>query len=114
MNDDITIRSETALLEVQPHRNGNNELSGVNPPHGGILTELLADPERREQLRAESPTWPSWDLTPRQLCDLEPPAEWWLFATAGLHGSIRFRIGLFLHAAEEWPPLAHAGDTRCY
>jgi sulfate adenylyltransferase len=62
-------RSETTLIEVQG--NGINKASCLNPPHGGILTELLADPERRDQLRAQSPTWPSWDLTPRQLCDLE-------------------------------------------
>jgi sulfate adenylyltransferase len=41
------------------------------PPHGGRLIQLLAEPERREQLREASRDWPSWDLTPRQLCDLE-------------------------------------------
>jgi sulfate adenylyltransferase len=40
-------------------------------PHGGILTDLLVDAERAIELRAASSTWPSWDLTPRQLCDLE-------------------------------------------
>ena len=33
--------------------------------------ELLAAPERAEELQEESREWPSWDLTPRQLCDLE-------------------------------------------
>ena len=41
------------------------------PPHGGVLRELIVDPERREELRKSSRDWPSWDLTPRQLCDLE-------------------------------------------
>ena len=40
--------------------------------HGGdSLSELVADDERQEELKAESRDWPSWDLTARQLCDLE-------------------------------------------
>ena len=35
------------------------------------LTELLAEPRRCEYLLANSSSWLSWDLTPRQLCDLE-------------------------------------------
>ena len=41
------------------------------PPHGGRLVDLLAGPERAAELKAASRDWPSWDLTPRQLCDLE-------------------------------------------
>lgn len=41
------------------------------PPHGGKLTELLVDADRRAQLHEASKSWPSWDLTPRQICDLE-------------------------------------------
>ncbi|MGH2784717.1 MAG: bifunctional sulfate adenylyltransferase/adenylylsulfate kinase [Actinomycetota bacterium] len=40
-------------------------------PHGGTLVDLLADPDRAAQLKAASREWPSWDLTPRQVCDLE-------------------------------------------
>ena len=40
-------------------------------PHGGALVDLLAKPERLRDLQAASREWPSWDLTPRQLCDLE-------------------------------------------
>ncbi|HSR25717.1 MAG TPA: sulfate adenylyltransferase, partial [Candidatus Eisenbacteria bacterium] len=40
-------------------------------PHGGALVDLLVDQARAEQLRAESAAWSSWDLTPRQLCDIE-------------------------------------------
>ena len=40
-------------------------------PHGGELVNLIVDAKRAEQLRAESKAWPSWDLTPRQICDLE-------------------------------------------
>ncbi|HXU46742.1 MAG TPA: sulfate adenylyltransferase [Thermoanaerobaculia bacterium] len=41
------------------------------PPHGGVLIDLLASQERSAELRAASRDWPSWDLTPRQVCDLE-------------------------------------------
>ena len=40
-------------------------------PHGGVLVDLLAGPERQRELKAHSREWPSWDVTPRQLCDLE-------------------------------------------
>ena len=40
-------------------------------PHGGELRELVAQSERASELREASLEWPSWDLTPRQLCDLE-------------------------------------------
>jgi len=43
----------------------------LNPPYGGELVKLLAAPGRVPQLLAESKSWLSWDLTPRQLCDLE-------------------------------------------
>lgn len=40
-------------------------------PHGGVLVNLLAAQERVAELKDNSKNWPSWDLTPRQLCDLE-------------------------------------------
>jgi sulfate adenylyltransferase len=40
-------------------------------PHGGTLVNLVVDPERAAELKAASAEWPSWDLTPRQACDLE-------------------------------------------
>lgn len=40
-------------------------------PHGGKLTELLVDADRAAELKIASRDWPSWDLTSRQLCDLE-------------------------------------------
>ena len=43
----------------------------LTPAHGGRLCELLVAEDRREALRQESKDWPSWDLTPRQICDLE-------------------------------------------
>jgi sulfate adenylyltransferase len=40
-------------------------------PHGGVLVDLLVDDDRRAALKDASRDWPSWDLTPRQLNDLE-------------------------------------------
>jgi sulfate adenylyltransferase len=45
--------------------------SHLIPPHGGELVQLTAQPERIAELKAHSKEWPSWDLTGRQLCDLE-------------------------------------------
>ena len=45
--------------------------SHLIPPHGGELVQLIAQPERIAELKAHSKEWPSWDLTGRQLCDLE-------------------------------------------
>jgi sulfate adenylyltransferase len=43
----------------------------LNPPHGGTLVDLIASEARAAELKAASADWPSWDLSPRQLCDLE-------------------------------------------
>ena len=45
--------------------------SHLIPPHGGELVQLIAPAERIAELRTQSKQWPSWDLTGRQLCDLE-------------------------------------------
>jgi len=44
----------------------------ANPPHGGVLKDLLVrDAPRHDQLAAEAETLPAVVLTERQLCDLE-------------------------------------------
>ncbi|MDH3571839.1 MAG: sulfate adenylyltransferase, partial [Gemmatimonadota bacterium] len=40
-------------------------------PHGGTLVDLIVTPDRAADLREASRDWPSWDLTERQICDLE-------------------------------------------
>ncbi len=40
-------------------------------PHGGQLVQLMADSARQTELKEASRDWKSWDLTHRQLCDLE-------------------------------------------
>ncbi len=52
-------------------RSPEGSASHLIPPHGGELINLLADADRSAELKAASRDWPSWDLTPRQLCDLE-------------------------------------------
>ena len=41
------------------------------PPHGGRLVNLLAAPDRASELEQRAKGGPSWQLTRRQLCDLE-------------------------------------------
>jgi sulfate adenylyltransferase len=40
-------------------------------PHGGALVDPMVSSARAIEIKADSLGWPSWDLTPRQLCDLE-------------------------------------------
>jgi sulfate adenylyltransferase len=46
-------------------------MTGLIEPHGGTLCECYAKEQEREALKGQSAAWPSWDLTPRQLCDVE-------------------------------------------
>ena len=41
------------------------------PAYGGVLVDGVVDDERASELRKASTHWPSCDLTPRHLCDLE-------------------------------------------
>jgi sulfate adenylyltransferase len=52
-------------------RVGSGMRHETTPPHGGQLINLMAGSARRAELVAASRHWKSWDLTPRQLCDLE-------------------------------------------
>src|SRR5580704_18971755 len=40
-------------------------------PHGGELVDLKLDPENADELKARSRNFPAWDLTSRQIRDLE-------------------------------------------
>ncbi|HOW77518.1 MAG TPA: bifunctional sulfate adenylyltransferase/adenylylsulfate kinase [Candidatus Competibacteraceae bacterium] len=40
-------------------------------PHGGVLKELYVNDADAAQCKVQVREYPSWDLTPRQLCDLE-------------------------------------------
>jgi sulfate adenylyltransferase len=45
--------------------------SHLVPPHGGELVDLLLESEAAAELQAKSRDFPSWDLTSRQIRDLE-------------------------------------------
>lgn len=48
------------------------DLPTANPPHGGVLKDLLSrDAPRQSELATEAETLPALVLTERQLCDLE-------------------------------------------
>jgi len=49
---------------------GSDNLYGITP-HGGKLKELLVDEDRAKELREEAIYLPSWDLTQRQVWDIE-------------------------------------------
>jgi sulfate adenylyltransferase len=47
------------------------QASHLIAPHGGELVNLIETPEKAAELKSNSREWPSWDLTARQICDLE-------------------------------------------
>jgi sulfate adenylyltransferase len=59
-------------------------------PYGGELVQLVASPERAQELKAEAGGLPSWDLTERQLCDLELLLDGALSPLSGFLGSRDF------------------------
>ena len=46
-------------------------MSTLIEPHGGTLKQLWVPEEEADELKRQSRDLPSWDLTPRQLCDTE-------------------------------------------
>ena len=46
-------------------------MGAYKEPHGGELKDLYLSPEDAKQEKTKATDYPSWDLTPRQLCDLE-------------------------------------------
>ena len=51
--------------------NTTQKTSHLVAPHGGELINLILDRDAAAATKAESRDFPSWDLTPRQVCDLE-------------------------------------------
>ena len=51
--------------------NTTTKTNHLVPPHGGQLINLILDRDAAVATKAESRDFPSWDLTPRQVCDLE-------------------------------------------
>ncbi len=48
-----------------------SEANRLIDPHGGELVNLLVDSGRSAELEIEASVLPRWELTPRQLCDIE-------------------------------------------
>ena len=46
-------------------------MGAFKEPHGGELKSLYLSPDEAEQEKVKAKDYPSWDLTPRQFCDLE-------------------------------------------
>src|SRR6266481_1811759 len=63
--------SRKKLPDTRRFRILTTSSSHLIPAHGGDLVQLIASAERSAELKAHSREWLSWDLTPRQLCDLE-------------------------------------------
>lgn len=75
-------------------------------PHGGSLIELVADSLRSSELKEASREWKSWDLTDRQLCDLELILNGGFSPLHGFMGKADYenvRDGLRLADGTLWP-----------
>ncbi len=77
-------------------------------PHGGHLVDLMATAERAAEIKEQSRDWPSWDLTPRQTCDLEmllggsfSPLD--RFMGRADHDAVCERMRLASHQDALWP-----------
>jgi sulfate adenylyltransferase len=46
-------------------------MGAFKQPHGGELKELYLPEHLADEVKQEASDYPSWDLTPRQLCDLD-------------------------------------------
>jgi len=46
-------------------------MGAFKQPHGGELKELYLPEHLADEAKQQAGAYPSWDLTPRQLCDLD-------------------------------------------
>src|SRR5208282_3439229 len=70
---DVNVEVKTEVTGTNAGRNKDLSASSSHliAPHGGELVQLQVPAARAAELKAHSKDWPSWDLTARQLCDLE-------------------------------------------
>jgi sulfate adenylyltransferase len=50
---------------------GNPIMGATNQPHGGTIMDLYLDEAAATAVKQQARDYPSWDLTARQLCDIE-------------------------------------------
>ena len=46
-------------------------MGAFKQPHGGELKELYLPEHKTDEVKSEAGDYASWDLTPRQICDLD-------------------------------------------
>ena len=81
-------------------------MASLIAPHGGELVDLVVDDTRAAELKNASRTWPSWDLTERQLCDLELLSNGAFSPLRGFLGQADYeavRDGMRLSDGTLWP-----------
>ena len=82
-------------------------------PHGGELVQLQVPAARAAELKAQSKDWPSWDLTARQLCDLELLMSGGFSPLRGFMNRADYEGVCTEHAAGQRHSVAHADHARC-
>src|SRR5437762_1662697 len=106
--------------------------AGIRQSSDGLISRvaepasLLVTPERAAELQESSREWPSWDLGPRQLCDLElllnggfSPLQGFLTRAdyEGVCGEMRLASGrlwpipVVLDVSDDFARSLAAGDT---
>ena len=67
----LDLKRERELQKKEEILNTPNTQNHLILPHGGKLINLVVGPEEAAQTKAQSKEFTSWDLTARQLCDVE-------------------------------------------
>src|SRR6202142_4294383 len=67
----VEVKTEVTVANAGRNKDLTASSSHLIAPHGGELVQLQVPAARAAELKAHSKDWPSWDLSARQLCDLE-------------------------------------------
>ena len=87
-------------------------MDNLIPPHGSTLVDLMVTDERAGEIRERSRDWPSVDLGPRQLCDLELLLNGGYSPLEGYIGSAEHDEVCCDLPSRERDSVAAAGDPR--
>ena len=91
----------------------NATTSHLIAPHGGELIQLQVPAARAAELKAQSKDWPSWDLTARQLCDLELLMSGGFSPLRGFMNRADYEGVCHNMRLGKRHPVAHADHARC-